>query len=548
AGLPVPVGVAGELYIGGVGVARGYLNRPELTAERFLRDPFSDQPQARLYRTGDLARYLPNGAIEYLGRLDQQIKLRGFRIELGEIESVLSQHRAVGEVVVTLQIYGSSDQRLVAYVVLHKDCKLPMSALREHLAQQVPEYMVPSVFLFLDALPLNSSGKVDRRALPAPSDEHPETEASFIAPRTPTEEIITTALARVLGLKQVSIHDNFFALGGHSLLALQVISQLRTILGIEIPLRIFIEAPTAARLAEIVTRMKDQEVFPSVEEVKGDSRTPIVTVQAGGTKKPFFYLHGEWKGAALYNWQLARHLGPEQPFYLLEPYKFDGLAAPTIQPEGPYLLGGWCNGGLMAYEIARQLQAQGQTVALLALMDPTAPVPAPRRLVRSAISLCGNFLRLGKDQQFDWFLRVQHIYRYLRFSRYRLSKISELIKNSEQEEAQLSHLKGGLGALMLKLHALVPRVTLLRQEYTNMYDWAALDYAPDLYPGKITFLWTSEEAWRSMEWQKEVNAKEGEAEIYSIPGNHLTSRTEHFQTFAERLSECMDKAQKTLLS
>lgn len=270
----LPVGVPGELYIGGDCLARGYLNRPELTAERFVPHPFGARPGARLYRTGDLARYLPNGDIEFLGRIDNQVKIRGFRIEPGEIESVLAQHPSLRETVVVPREdapedpYSASnrksktwanpgrsienlkfDKRLVAYVVCgHEPARI--SGLRDFLVKKLPDYMIPSAFVFLDALPLTPSGKLDRKALPAPDDSRPDLDNRFVAPRTPAERSIAKIWAEVLKLEKVGIHDNFFYLGGHSLLATQVISRLRDAFRIHLPLRSLFESPTVAGLAE----------------------------------------------------------------------------------------------------------------------------------------------------------------------------------------------------------------------------------------------------------------------------------------------------------
>ena len=247
---PVPIGIAGELYIGGDGLARGYLNRSELTADKFIPNPFSDDPNSRLYRTGDLARYLSDGSIEFLGRIDNQVKIRGFRIELGEIEAILSRHPFGRETVVLAREDSPGDKRLVAYVVSNQDQVCTGSALRSFLKEKLPEYMIPSGFVFLDALPLTPSRKVDRKALPAPDQSRPELEQSFVAPRTLIEEIIVEIWAEVLKTEKVGIHDNFFELGGHSLLATQVTSRLREGLGVELPLRALFEAPTVAELAE----------------------------------------------------------------------------------------------------------------------------------------------------------------------------------------------------------------------------------------------------------------------------------------------------------
>jgi len=253
---PVPVGVPGELHIGGAGLARGYLNRPELTAESFIPNPFSYGSGARLCKTGDLARYLPDGNIEFLGRIDHQVKIRGFRIELGEIEAVLGQHPDVRETAVLAREDKPGDKRLVAYVV-PRDVQVPaIIELRRFLKEKLPDYMVPSAFVPLDALPLTPNGKVDRRALPVPDMARPEQEEAYVAPRTPAQEVLAGIWAEVLKLEQVGIHDDFFDLGGHSLLATQVISRVRDTFQLRLSLRNFFDGPTVADLAEIIETVR----------------------------------------------------------------------------------------------------------------------------------------------------------------------------------------------------------------------------------------------------------------------------------------------------
>ncbi|MFQ5796950.1 MAG: condensation domain-containing protein, partial [Candidatus Bipolaricaulia bacterium] len=245
-------GVPGELHIGGVGLARGYLNRPELTEKKFIPHPFSEEPGARLYKTGDCVRYLPDGNIEFLRRIDHQVKIRGFRIELGEIEAVLVNHPAVQETVVMAREDTPGDKRLVAYVVPKQAQAPTINELRSFLKEKLPDYMVPSAFVPLEALPFTPNGKVDRRALPAPDQIRPQMEETFVSPRTPVEESLAAIWRDLLELKQVGIHDNFFELGGHSLLATQVISRLHELFKVEIPLRVLFESPTISALADRV--------------------------------------------------------------------------------------------------------------------------------------------------------------------------------------------------------------------------------------------------------------------------------------------------------
>lgn len=247
---PVPVGVAGELYIGGAGVARGYLNAPELTAERFIPDPFSDSAGARLYRTGDLVRYLADGNLDFLGRQDQQVKLRGYRIELGEIENALAGHRTVREAVVTVREDTPGDRRLVAYVTARGEQSCNASELHDYAQQRLPEYMLPSAFVLLDALPLTTNGKIDRAALPAPDGERPQWEGEYVAPRSALEEVLEGVWAELLSVDRVGIHDNFFALGGHSLLATQLLARLLTLFKMELPLIAIFQSPTIAEFAD----------------------------------------------------------------------------------------------------------------------------------------------------------------------------------------------------------------------------------------------------------------------------------------------------------
>lgn len=271
---PVPIGISGELYIGGEGLARGYLNRPDLTAERFISNPFSPNPKSRLYKTGDLARYLPDGHIEYLGRIDYQVKLRGFRIELGEIETALLQHPVVKEAVVIIREDTPNENSLVGYIVAEtgEDSLQVILQLRRFLKQQLPDFIVPTIFMALEAMPLTPNGKVDRKALPEPDASRPELEANYVAPRTPIEQEIADIWTQVLNLKRVGIYDNFFELGGYSLLAIQVVSRVRQALQVEILMSNLFELPTVADLAERVETLRwaTQDVQAAESETADD--------------------------------------------------------------------------------------------------------------------------------------------------------------------------------------------------------------------------------------------------------------------------------------
>jgi amino acid adenylation domain-containing protein len=396
-GEPVPVGVAGELYIGGAGVARGYLNRPELTAERFLRDPFADEPGARMYRTGDLGRWLPDGNIEFLGRNDFQVKIRGFRIELGEIENALRQHQAVHEVVVTAREDAPGDKRLVAYytgleMAEQGEASVRAEALRSHLARNLPEYMVPAAYVKLKALPLTPNGKIDRKALPPPERVHVADVDEYIAPRDEFERYLCEAWATVLGLEKVGIRDNFFDLGGHSLLAVQLWLRVQEILpGKPLPLSVLVQAPTVEHFAVLLRSARPDRHQFLVQMRRGSSERP-----------PFFCVHGGG-GNVLSMRPLAMALPADLPFYCFQDKGLDGSKPfdsieetaccyvdeiRQVQPHGPYHLGGGCYGGVVAFEMARRLEELGERVAALILIDSYNP--AFSRYLSKRERLVGN--------------------------------------------------------------------------------------------------------------------------------------------------------------
>jgi amino acid adenylation domain-containing protein len=370
---PVPVGVPGELYIGGDGVARGYLHRPELTTEKFIAHPFRDRESgARLYRTGDLARFRTNGELECLGRIDNQVKVRGFRIELGEIESVLGRYSGVKQSVVVAREDTPGDKRLVAYVVMHQGHSIGVDPLREFLKQRLPDYMLPSHFEFLAALPLTPNGKVDRNALPKPTYRK-VSQKEQVAPRNSIESQLVKVWESVLGVPTIGIQENFFELGGHSLLVAKLVRRIEQAFAEKISMAAIFEAPTIEQQASLLNN-------------GGASRwrSAVIPIQPAGSRPPFFCL-GYNAGPVFL--PLARCLGFDQPLLgvdpaLLEPGQLpvectmEDIAAclakliRDVQPEGPYYLGGFCGGGLVAYAIASELMAQGEKIAVLALFEP----------------------------------------------------------------------------------------------------------------------------------------------------------------------------------
>jgi hypothetical protein len=384
AGRPAPVGMAGELWIGGDGVARGYRGDPELSAERFQPDP--ERPGGRRYRSGDRARRRPDGTLEFLGRADRQVKVRGFRVEPAEVEAALRAHAAIADVAVVTAERGPSGLSLVAYVVAAPGSPAPdPAALRAHATARLPAAMVPAAWVTLSRLPLTANGKVDRARLPAPGREHLAAAGSGQRPRGRTERRVAKAFGEVLGVSAVGAEDDFFALGGHSLLAVELFAKLERIGGRRLPLATIFEAPTPRALAACLDGDASASRWDNLVALKPQgSRPPLFVVSAGD---------GNLVGFA----PLARNLPPEQPLYGLQPSGLDGrrpldrgietMASRyleklrEVQPGGPYLLAGRCNGATVAYEMAQRLRAEGEQVPLLASLDSDPPPAGPRELV-----------------------------------------------------------------------------------------------------------------------------------------------------------------------
>jgi amino acid adenylation domain-containing protein len=366
-------GQAGELCISGAGIARGYLKRPELTAEKFIPDPFSGVPGARLYRTGDLARLGQEGEMEYLGRMDHQVKIRGYRIELGEIESVFEQHIGIRQAVVTAREEKPGDKYLAAYVVLANGARPSIAELREHLLRSLPDYMVPAAIIELAEIPLNTNGKVDRKALPPPAISHFTGTHDCVAPRNDTERKLVAMWEKILSIRPIGVTTSFFDLGGRSVLAAQLFMQISRAFHQDVPLAALFEAPTVEQLARRLRGPKDEFTYATIVEIH-----PV------GSRVPFFCVHGG-TGGTLFLHRLARTMGPDQPFYAFQPEGVDGgpitrrsieeMAAHYIREmrkvhaDGPYFIGGYCLGGNVAFEMARQLKEQGRKAALVAMFS-----------------------------------------------------------------------------------------------------------------------------------------------------------------------------------
>lgn len=374
---PVPPGIAGELHIGGAQLAKGYLARPELNAEKFVPNPFGD---GRLYKSGDLAQFRADGVIEFLGRVDFQVKLRGLRIEPGEIEAVLNRHPAVRNSFVTVRNGAAeSNKRLVAYVAAEG---LSASDLRQHLQKNLPQYMIPSAFVILDNLPLTRNGKLDRQALPAHEFKRNEGDF-FVAPRDSLEGQLIALWEKTLGVSSIGVTDDFFALGGDSLLAFRIFAEMEKMLGKKLSVSMLVQTPTIEKLAAALRQERWEPAW-----------SPLVVIQARGSRLPFFGVHHGY-GTVIFYSRLAQRLGRDQPFYGLQSHGLDGRAISyrsveeiaqsyievirTVQANGPYFLGGYSLGGVIAFEMAQQLRSAEDEVALLVLFDSDNPARPPRR-------------------------------------------------------------------------------------------------------------------------------------------------------------------------
>ncbi|HYZ15668.1 MAG TPA: amino acid adenylation domain-containing protein [Candidatus Acidoferrum sp.] len=369
--LPVPIGVAGELYVGGVAVARGYLRRPDLTAERFVPDPFTASPGQQMYRTGDIARFRSDGNIEFLGRDDEQVKVRGVRIELAEVEAAIKRHPSVAQCAVVLQ-ERDGDERLVAFVVPRDPRTCEVVELRAHARTTLAPAAQPSIFVAVDALPELPNGKVDRRALAERVFVESADPVPALAGADSLVGFLIDLWEDLLGVDGIGTHDDFFALGGHSLLAARAIARIEAAFGTRVPFSTFFADPTIGGLAHAI-RSKERA-----------SLEAMVPVQTEGDRTPFFFLHGDYTGVGLYARRFAGALGEGQPIYAIPPHGADGGTVPetieemardslrlirNVQPRGPYLLGGYCMGGLVALEMARQLHASGEQIIRLVLVE-----------------------------------------------------------------------------------------------------------------------------------------------------------------------------------
>jgi amino acid adenylation domain-containing protein len=483
---PVPPGIPGEIYIGGPGLADGYLGRPGLTAECFVAHPFAHEPGARLYRTGDRARYRNDGAIEFLGRLDRQVKIRGHRIESTEVEIALRAVPQVRDAVVVVRGDTAETRQLIAYVAVAPGNEPAPADFSSNLRRTLPDYMIPAAIVMLPALPLTGNGKIDRAALPDPDVLAVRRTGKQAAPWDPLEHQIAHIWEGLLGVRDIGVHDNFFDLGGHSLLAAQMMDEIAREIGVSVPLTTLFTDATIVHLA----RALRSGVQPAA---------PVVAVRADGTRPPLFFLHGDFSGGGFYCRGLAREMGEDQPFYAVHPHGLGGSAVPESieamaeelaaairreRPHGPYLVGGHCNGAMIAVEVARRLIAHGERIPLVLLLDAKAP--------------------------------------------WRPTPVFEMASGN----APARSTRRGIDPM--------PPATAMDDKAFMRYRRAMAQYSPTRVPVRIAVLHSA--SFRDFRPNLGWSSVGQDVETHLIPGDHLTSITRHVAETAARMRACIDAA------
>lgn len=555
---PLPIGVPGELHVGGPGVARGYIDRPALTAERFIPDPFNAVPGARLYRTGDLVRYRPDGDIEFLGRRDGQVKIRGFRVEPGEVEAVLASAPGVRQACVVAREDEPGQRRLVAYLVMEGPQEA-ITAVRSFLRARLPDYMIPGGFVVLDRLPLSPTGKVDRGALPPP------TAAAALPGYVPAWSALEHQLVHIweelLGIHPIGVTDDFFELGGHSLLAARMMVEVERACGKRLPLSTLFSGATIERLA--LALVADE----------GPQPAELVPIRTTGSAAPLFLLHGDIEGGGFYCTALARKLPADRPFYAVAPVELpDGGSLPTIEamaahhvsivrgsrPQGPYLLAGYCNGALIALEMARQLRAAGADVPVVALLAPPPVLPVvvrvAQRVGRTASSV-ERGLRLRRA-----LLRLAELLQYYRrrLAELRRAGVAEQVRFVLGKAIGAAQIVGrgrpsamGSGpqeqSIDVGADFLAARGRLMDERHRRIWEayFRAVEYyVPRWYPGRIAVLQPEETLRHAEDPSRGWRRLAATVRVDVLPGNHITAITRHLAVVAERLEAALREASR----
>ncbi len=543
---PVPIGVPGELHLGGDSLARGYLNRPDLTAEKFIPNFLSQDPAARLYKTGDLVRYLPGGNIEYIGRIDKQVKIRGFRIELGEIETVIAQHPEVKETAVIAREDIPGEKQLVAYYVPQQP-DFSSSKLRSFLQKRLPSYMVPAAHVKLASLPITPGGKIDRRALPAPDFNRSDLDKIFVAPRNYKEKKLTEIWQEVLKVSPIGVKDNFFDLGGHSLLAVSLLTQIEKTFEKNIPLATFLTIPTIEELVDAIA-----------QETSSTSTSLIFEIRATGSKPPLFLINAMGTGMLAYK-LLSKYLDPEQPVYGIRAVGMDDNQTPhnridqmaaayiqemrTVQAEGPYFIAGVCTGGTVAYEMACQLRSQNQEVAFLGLIDSTARPIMSDNLNETSNNTSSSTTFFERYIKHNFALRgLNNLFGVLTNPRIRLrdklsftvDMLQQLAKKIEDKLESITYKNNQNGNLTYEMR---------RSRVFDAGEEALSYFTPQVYQGgKVILIRASDNPEHvdhnyQLGWDEFVR---GEIEVYEIPADQTTLLFEpRIRTLAAKLNSCL---------
>ncbi|MEC4812139.1 MAG: amino acid adenylation domain-containing protein [Scytonema sp. PMC 1069.18] len=538
-GNTVAIGEVGEIVVKSKYLCQGYWRRPDLTQAAFISN--SQDRRERLYKTGDLGYFLPDGCLVHLGRKDFQVKIRGHRIEVAEVEMALLDIAGVKEAVVIAREDQNSDQILVVYLILDKQQKPDLSNLRNILKNKLPEFMIPAAFVVTESFPLTATNKIDRQALPTPNAKDICFKATFISPDTPEEKMLAEIWKKVLGLERIGVDDSFFELGGHSLLAVRLITDIEQHFGKNLSLATLFQASTIKQQALLLSQ-------PTYSQ----SWSPLVAIQPQeGCRPPLFFVPGVG-GSPICFLELARRLGNKQPFYGLQARGLDGDLSPlttveevaseyvnaikTLQLQGPYLLGGHSFGAIVAFEIAQQLQRQGQSVALLALLDIKAPIPKSK-----------NYSQKLHWNELQWLIETAtHLERLLG----KKLEIYEKALQSLAPEAQLNYLKQELERVnLLSPDSKIARVRGIVQT-VKAQELALLHYVPqEVHQGSIKLFRTHETEYNQLGKLKDMPKEDTwgwkqlsteTVDVYPVPGNHYTMLNEPYvQVLANKLKVCL---------
>jgi amino acid adenylation domain-containing protein len=541
-GHPVAAGDPGEVVVRCPYLASGYWRAPQLTHSAFETDA---EGRICAYRTGDIGRLRPDGGLELLGRRDDQIKMRGYRVNPGEIELALAEQPRIAGAAVTSAVAANGEARLVAYVVPRASPAPTPALLRRDLETRLPAYMIPSAFVVVNALPLTASGKVDRRALPAPPEPETVREGPFVAPRTPTEHQLAAIWEEIFGVPRIGATDDFFDLGGDSLRAATLVAGIETALGRTLAPSVLLRAP---KLAELAKAINDEQRLDG----------PVTALQAKGNETAIFFLHND-EGRGLYTHALARALGTERPFYAVHRDGFDAGRAPSVEelaasgtqalrsvrPKGPYVIGGHCNGGMIALEMARQLRESGEEVELVVMVDTRAPSLRARlrRRIAGALGPLRSPVIRGLEQQARLWARVYremgwraHYYRE-RAVMFGRAGIREQVALARRKLASTRGAEPSDQARGFRFHADLPALDSTRTQRR-----AIRRYAPPRYTGRVA-LFRAEEfpaPKPDLGW----SALLPRLEVVVVPGDHHSCITRHVATFAARLEEALRRARR----